>query len=1140
MLCNNYNTENAYVNNNLVNVKDYIINKNNEILCKNNHQLIFVDGKKVKKYFRHKNSDDLYINSKMTDWHKNWQIPFEHTEIPFNKLNEAQIKDRRCDILIDDYIIEIQHSKQTEDEVNNRFHDYTTINNKQIIWIIDGENSIVEKKDNRIIIEINEQWKIDNYKKWDFIFLDINKIIYKIYPNVIKNKMIDCNESYLKKDFINILKNDIQKLLDINIPKQCNLYLKQQGAGNGKTYGIIQQINNNDFEYNNYVLITKQHSAAFNIYDEFKDQEKKDLIQNLKKCDKTIHNKKRYIIEFEKNNIKKTIIIGTVDSLFYAISNNYIKKDKYSDIFRKMVEEVCNGLIVNENINNINYSKHITLHKKLCLIIDETQDLDKIYAQAIKNIMVSRYVDCYIVGDLLQSIEFEDNAFKYLLDYQSQFININKLEYSNLIRRFNNKELIKFVNYMVDFEKYNLPKIQCEINTIENKDSLNLKLIETKNKDDDIDKIYCNEIMNIYEQEINNGYKKEDILIITPIVSKGPGNKIMIELETRIRQYWNNILDDNQYKEYAKFHKSEEGSSIDLKESKESTRLISIKTSKGLGHKVVIVFGLSDKNLYCFSKSKKNLIYDSMIHVALTRMKEKLHVLFEDNKDSISNKIIKYNNENYEKKYLPNLTLSKNINYKNIIDLNQNNDFRFDKNIEEPLMEIIEKLDSKIIDMSHHQIRYSTMISYILIRSIHSIEDYEKQQNIQLLKKIYKSNISLVDNWKEYKNTKNIPIFELKYKNTNSENKIYNNILYKFIKSVKIKCNDIINKKIETLCSFEMIILHYLLGIVDYESRKYSTISPIDIYNIINAYYKSFSYKLEGHNYCLCKKVFNNNNEENEMQKYLSTHYDSLKLLDKQFTNFIKDKQELKWLYNHTISLGSNNNDYWVHNNFEFICYNNKNVYFISLKPQLNNLNFINNMISLYFNNHLIKNINIYSEKELEDYNLIKKTNYNSNIENYIKFGNKNIIPIIISLNNKNYISPNFGTIDLKNNIIISLYNYMINDNKVVYYLFKYYYDQLEKEKPKHKICNIINNIKIYINYGKDKCFYPNHLIDFLNKISNNLENIEKSSERKKYLNSYLNIDKFIEEYSLFIKKSIDNYLNEIEESSDESSDEED
>ena len=141
MVCREYNTHEAYINGICIPINNYIHNDNNILVCKNNHQLIFVNSEKINKYFRHKNSKDLYFNSKMTNWHKNWQIPFEHTEIPFT--NENQITNRRCDILISNYIIEIQHSKQTEEEVNNRFHDYTTINNHEIIWNIDGENSIV-------------------------------------------------------------------------------------------------------------------------------------------------------------------------------------------------------------------------------------------------------------------------------------------------------------------------------------------------------------------------------------------------------------------------------------------------------------------------------------------------------------------------------------------------------------------------------------------------------------------------------------------------------------------------------------------------------------------------------------------------------------------------------------------------------------------------------------------------------------------------------------------------------------------------------------------------------------------------------------------------------------------------------------
>ena len=448
--------------------------------------------------------------------------------------------------------------------------------------------------------------------------------------------------------------------------------------------------------------------------------------------------------------------------------------------------------------------------------------------------------------------------------------------------------------------------------------------------------------------------------------------------------------------------------------------------------------------------------------------------------------------------------------------------------------------------MGHHQIRYSAMISSFLIKIIYSLDSKDnRQQIIQLLKKINKNECSLTNNMKEYNKMNNIPIFQLNSKNKSSEYLVYNNILVKFIMSVKQKSKDIINKKINTLCPFEMIILHYLIMIVDKQNRKRSSISPIDIYNIINIYYKSFNKNVKGHNDCLCNKLFKNNTEDNNMQGYLNEHYDSLKKIENQFNNFIQDKRELKWLYNHTISLGSykNNKNYWIFNNIDFICYNDKNVYFITLKPQLNNLNFIDNMIELYFNQYLIENINTYSDNELNEYNSIRKYNkdietYNSNIENFIKFNNKKKNPIIISLNNENPITFDFGNINLKDEVMVSLVNYLNNDNNEVYYLFKYYYDKSDEKTANSKIKDIINNIKNYITkYNTKSAFikYPEFLISFFNKIQTKLEDINNKSERKKYLESHLDENKFINKYSLYIQNSIDEYFN-----GNESSDEED
>ena len=128
--------------------------------------------------------------------------------------------------------------------------------------------------------------------------------------------------------------------------------------------------------------------------------------------------------------------------------------------------------------------------------------------------------------------------------------------------------------------------------------------------------------MEYYDKEVKNyNYKPNDFLIVTPFVSKNP---LVNALDTAINLYWTNKNNENNFKRYSIFHKSEEGSSINLSDSENTTRIVSIHTSKGDGRNVVFVIGLDEKSLIKYSNESNNLIYDSLIHVALTRMKKKI------------------------------------------------------------------------------------------------------------------------------------------------------------------------------------------------------------------------------------------------------------------------------------------------------------------------------------------------------------------------------------------------------------------------------------------------------------------------------------------------------------------------------------
>ena len=98
------------------------------------------------------------------------------------------------------------------------------------------------------------------------------------------------------------------------------IYFNQRGAGCGKTYESIQILQDKDKFINKelFIYLTKMHSAKDVIYNELKDQEKRNQLSELKLTEDNI-NGKQYTISFVSKNKKIEIIIGTIDSFNYAV-----------------------------------------------------------------------------------------------------------------------------------------------------------------------------------------------------------------------------------------------------------------------------------------------------------------------------------------------------------------------------------------------------------------------------------------------------------------------------------------------------------------------------------------------------------------------------------------------------------------------------------------------------------------------------------------------------------------------------------------------------------------------------------------------------------------------------------------------------
>lgn len=1131
----------GYINKVKYNVHE-IIDKN--LICEkiydiNENELIVCNGPKISPYLR---KYGIYDNdSKMSEWHKEWQSHFEDCiEKTYNKINDNQFKSRRSDVdLNDNEIIEFQNSKMTKKEVDDRLNDWE-LHRKKIIWVINGNDTIkttIVNNEREFLEFENEPWKFESYINCDFIYLDINENIYKLNPKLVKSRMIEVQKPISKNNFINALKNS-EKIFDNNDKiYQTNIFVRQQGAGNGKTYGIIQLLNSENFEhYDVFIFLTKQHSAKHIIKCEIDNQKQRGELPNIKIVNYEEKTKKHVFTIFNIKTKKKCkIIIGTFDSFIYSLANTKIEG---VDKFVKMTKTIIDEELKCSDKGNVNYVDGIKLNKKLLLIGDEMQDLHENYVKAVIKITRERYVDFYAVGDKLQSISIEKNAFTFLEnELPSDIININYIKPSNICRRFTNSELIDFINFIIPFDKYKfgdhkLKKITPYKNNDNNEKTLKFiegKTIYSQDKDEDKINKEIDKIMKYYKKEVNDFDRKpNDFLIITPFVHTNP---LVEYLHSAIREFWKDKYNTNNYNKYSIFHKSEYGTSIDLSESDDATRIVSIHSSKGDGRPVVFVIGLNEKGMNKYSKKTSNLIFDSLLHVALTRMKEKLYFRYEPNGDYIHKKICKYQCNNNSNDVVPYLKISNKIKLNKIINYNKETNFeKCNKNIIK-LCELnkikIAYENNKLIDMKHHCTRYASFITIMLLNIIsydNKVNNKTWRQPIyQKLKKINENDIrnhyDIRSYWQNLccKDSQTIPI--LQYKQKSGDYKKYHMLLLDSVNKIKKK----IKKYIDTentieLSYFDIITLYHLIEITD--NKQFTKMPISDMYDIVDMKYKK-------------------NKQEKEL--YQKSHYKKLEMINNMFVSFSRKYTNLKYLLNHAIYYGGNNKKYTLYKHFDLIAYNDKEVVICYIKPQFNDINYNEILLDSIFDTFLIRNLDEKKHKEPDktsaNFEEKKHKEHDKTSANFERFNNKDIITCIFTFDNNYepyYIKWSNKDNDLivknelliknmiKNNFITKYKSY----NEDIYYFFNYWFN---KNKSKTSL-DIIECIKDkYESKKKDhvnNVEFPHYIDKFFNSIISKIEELDRKKENtKKLLDKYLDKEYFLSELNYYLESSIHKYI---------------
>jgi hypothetical protein len=580
----------------------------------------------------------------------------------------------------------------------------------------------------------------------------------------------------------------------------------------------------------------------------------------------------------------------------YAIGDKTVQTFDY---FEGIVQS-----IINNSVNDtIHFAGMTTSLSETLYISDESQDLKEMYGKALLKIIKETGMSVYAVGDQLQSISNETNAFTYLMkcDYPKY------IEPAvNMCRRFSHPKLVEFVNFMISYSKYKLPTLSSYDTTIyENP----LTILFENIKKDMNERI--EEIMSYYKKEVDeHNYLPKDFLVVTPFVSNNP---FISCLNSAINEFWIQKYQLDTYETYSIFHKSEIGSSINLDESRETTRIVSIHSSKGDGRACVFIIGLHETSLKTFSGLRDSLIYDSLLHVAITRMKKKLYITCNEN-DEIGQRIKNFLLKNDMPCLTHSLFIDPKVNIKNILPA------------------CGEKINQLIVDdyqeqrqsppLGFYTIRYGLMFQQVCRK----LKDqyFDRMSHIKVIRDIaLNAPIVICTSWKEY-NTRlkmntgteeneytdkepSIPLLNIKGYST------YFNLIYENIETIR---------NVSNLSCLQSIIFYYMSEVTS--RGKYTHMNILELYKMIDKY-------------------------DNDFEPYLNHHDEHMSKLDTLCQPLLDYK--MSWNPHVSIEYGD---DIILKTQIDLIGYNKDTVLLTYLKPELNRMNYTELKIKAFIDCYLV------------------------------------------------------------------------------------------------------------------------------------------------------------------------------------------
>ncbi|MBD3155743.1 MAG: AAA family ATPase, partial [Candidatus Aenigmarchaeota archaeon] len=142
------------------------------------------------------------------------------------------------------------------------------------------------------------------------------------------------------------------------------------------------------------------------------------------------------------------------------------------------------------------------------LLVDEFQDTNKVQFELIKNLSIG-HKNITIVGDQNQSIYGFRGAYRENLKKFKDVFDVGEKDTFNLDKSYRSSNRILRTAHKLILNNFDDPEECVEISNIEDIEGETVKIIETKNKDEEARKV-----AELVEKELEKGIKPEEICVL--------------------------------------------------------------------------------------------------------------------------------------------------------------------------------------------------------------------------------------------------------------------------------------------------------------------------------------------------------------------------------------------------------------------------------------------------------------------------------------------------------------------------------------------------------------------------------------------------------------------------------------------------